>query len=65
MNKCCACGNLFHPYWWTNFEFHERDEELHRQVKIMWLDELHDQLKQTLQEEVDCPLSLVSSTFPY
>jgi hypothetical protein len=50
-NKCCV-GKLFHPNWWTNFGFHERDEKLHTQAKIMQLHELHDRLKQTLQEEV-------------
>jgi hypothetical protein len=51
-NKCCVCGDLFHPNWWTNFGFHERDENLRTQAKIMRLDELHDQLKRILQEEL-------------
>jgi hypothetical protein len=33
--ECYVYGDLFHPDWWTSFGIHERDEELHTQVKTM------------------------------
>jgi hypothetical protein len=39
-NKCLVCGEVFHPRWWNNFGFHERDEKLQTFTTTMKLDAL-------------------------
>ncbi len=51
-NKCYVCGELLHLEWWTNFGFRERDEKMQSLASRMCLNELQEELKNTLKEEV-------------
>jgi hypothetical protein len=47
-NKCSIGGELLHPDWWTNFGFHERNEELHTHVKV------YNQMNCERSERIPC-----------
>jgi hypothetical protein len=51
-NTCMVCGRVLHPKWWTNFGFHEQNEELQALTTIMCLDEEKEELKNALTLEV-------------
>jgi hypothetical protein len=50
-NKCLVCGELLHFKWWTSFGFCERDEKMQSLTSKICLNELQEELKNTLKEE--------------
>jgi hypothetical protein len=50
-NRCKKCGNLFHPNWWTAFDFRELDKELKEQAKALNVNHDLECFKKELLEE--------------